>query len=73
MSFEKTNSLLKKQKDPILLFWSQDLKENNQYFQYISNRFDISDVIPSRNGVYKLINENQTIFILFPTHIHSDV
>ena len=72
IQFDKESNSLQKIHKPIALFWSQDLDKENQYLEYITSNFDITDLNSSINGISKLKNQNQTSFLLHPTNFHFD-
>lgn len=70
--YEKNNNNIKNIKEPLVFIWSQDLDEVNQFSEYVKQNFDTNKIKPSLNGICKLKNQNQTIYILFPINFHFD-
>lgn len=70
--FEKENGPLSKVSDPIVIMWSQDLDESNEYSDYICSYFDVTNLKPSINGAVKLQNKNQIVYLTFPQNLHFD-
>lgn len=72
IEYEKENRSLSKIQDRIVMLWSEDLDENNQYSDYVKSNFDTTLLKSSLNGIFQLKNGKQTLFLLFPLHLHFD-
>lgn len=72
IEFPKETRSLAKINEPIVLIWSLDLDESNQYSEYIQSNFDLTDLQPTLHGVSSLQNEKQTAYLLFPSNLHFD-
>lgn len=72
IEFEKENRPLPKIQDRIVSFWSEDLDEQNPYSDYVKTHFDTTHLKSSLNGLSKLKNDKQTLYLLYPTHFHFD-
>ncbi|KAK2579107.1 hypothetical protein KPH14_000885 [Odynerus spinipes] len=71
--YEKESTPLEKIRlDPIVMLWSQDLDESNQYSDYIKTNSDTSQIEPSANGISKLENRNQIIYLLHAVNLHFE-
>ncbi|KAK9739050.1 hypothetical protein QE152_g9311 [Popillia japonica] len=72
ITFEKEEKPLAKIRSPLIIFWSQDLDESNQFSDFIKSHFNLNDVNPTINECIRLNNINQTIYLLFGTNCHFD-
>ncbi|KAK9687374.1 Integrase zinc binding domain [Popillia japonica] len=70
--YEKENAPLGKIKDPIVILWSMDSDQSNEYSEYLNSNFDLSKLKPTLNNVSKLENKNQKCYLLHPTNFHFD-
>lgn len=65
IEFPKETRSLAKINEPIVLIWSLDLDESNQYAEYIQSNFDLTDLQPTLYGASNLKNKKQTVYLLF--------
>lgn len=72
ISYDMDNTSIAKQTNPVVIFWSQDLDESNQYSEYIKTNFDTNKLKSNINGISRLKNQHQTIYILYPINLHFD-
>lgn len=69
---DKINTHISKIRQPLVIVWSLDLNEENIYYDYINENFNIKDIDATLNSFTKITNDLQTIYLLFPTNMFFD-
>lgn len=64
--YKKENTPISKIKDIVILLWSQDLSEENSFYNYIRSTFDLNNVEPPLNHFKKLEKKSTKTLPLIP-------